>query len=177
MRSPWRRRAGAAVVLLIMLLACGINRVDAQEGSWGFGTDVGFITGTENNTVFALNLQADYYVAKEFSIGPMVQLAPVGDLTRYAFAGAMRYHFRIDQVNIVPFAGVGFLHDDLNKGSIDRNDTSYWIPIGMTFEYQVSPKLALANTVMVNLHNIDMSPSLPRDTTSVTVLFGLRFGP
>ncbi len=85
-------------------------------------------------------------------------------------------------VNLVPFAGVGLLHADLDKysgpGRIDRNDTSYWIPIGVSAEYQLTPKLALANTLLFNLHNIDLSPSISeRDTTSVTLLFGFRFGP
>jgi hypothetical protein len=89
-----------------------------------------------------------------------------------------RYHFQAKKdFNIVPFAGVGFIHADMNSATVDRNDTSYYIPIGATFEYQLTPKLALANTVMLNLYNIDLSPSLSRDTTSVTVLFGLRFGP
>ncbi len=170
-------RAGM-VVLALWLGAGGRASAQGQENTWGFGTDIGFISGTVNNTVFALNFQADYYVAREFSIGPMFQWAPAGDLQQYAFAGVARYHFQAkNNFNIVPFAGVGFIHADLTSSTVDRNDTSYYIPIGATFEYQLTPKLALANTVMLNLYNINMSPSLSRDTTSVTVLFGLRFGP
>jgi hypothetical protein len=169
----------SVVVLALLLGAGGRESAWGQENNWGFGTDLGFISGTVNNTVFALNFQADYYVAREFSIGPMFQWAPAGDLQQYAFAGVARYHFQAKKdFNIVPFAGVGFIHADMNSATVDRNDTSYYIPIGATFEYQLTPKLALANTVMLNLYNIDLSPSPgPKDTTSVTVLFGLRFGP
>jgi hypothetical protein len=143
---------------------------------------VGFISGTVHNTVFALNFQGDYYLAKEFSLGPLFQWVPRGDLKQYAFAGVFRYHYRVtERVSLVPFAGIGFLHADLDtvKGGtrIDRNDTSHYIPIGIAFEYWATRHLAFSNTVMVNLYDIDLSPSPLRDTTSVSVLFGLRFGP
>ena len=131
-----RRKIHAGVAMLMLALAmCGWERAQAEEKGWGFGTDVGFITGTTNNTVFALNFQADYYVAKEFSIGPMFQWVPAGDLKQYAFAGVGRYHYRInDRFNIVPFAGIGFIHADLSSSSVNRNDTSHYIPIGVSFE-------------------------------------------
>jgi hypothetical protein len=174
-----RGKIRAVVAVLALALAMGVGgQAQAEEKGWGFGTDVGFITGTTNNTVFALNFQADYYVAKEFSIGPMFQWVPAGDLNQYAFAGVGRYHYQInDRFNIVPFAGIGFIHADLSSSSVNRNDTSHYIPIGLSFEYQATPRLAFSNTIMVNLHDINMSPSLPKDTTSVSVLFGMRFGP
>ena len=176
------RATMAALMLVLALLAGGWESAQAQDSGWGFGTDLGFITGTTNNTVFALNFQADYYVAKEFSIGPMFQWVPVGDLKQYAFAGAARYHYHVnDRFNVVPFAGIGFIHADLDTVRqgvrIDRNDTSYYLPIGVSFEYQATPRLAFSNTIMINLHDINMSPSLTTDTTSISVLFGMRFGP
>lgn len=175
----------AVLCVLVLALTCvagGLESAQAQDSGWGFGTDVGFIAGTTNDTVFALNFQADYYMAREFSIGPMFQWVPTGDLKQYAFAGAFRYHYHVNyQFNIVPFAGIGLIHADLdtfrNGARIDRNDTSHYIPIGVSFEYQATPRLAFANTIMINLHDINMSPSLSRDATSVTVLFGMRFGP
>ena len=170
-------RTGAAVLMLALVMG-GWEFAQAEEHGWGFGTDIGFISGTTNNTVFALNFQADYYVAKEFSIGPMFQWVPTGDLKQYAFAGVTRYHYRVnDRVNIVPFAGVGFIHADLSSSSVNRNDTSHYIPLGLSFEYQATPRLAFSNTIMLNLHDINMSPSLQQDTTSISVLFGMRFGP
>ena len=148
---------------------------------WGFGSDVGFVSGSVDGTVFALNLNLDYYLDRAFSFGPMLQLVPGSDLTQVAVAGVARYHFRTDFVNIVPFAGIGFIHADLNRGSgpgrVDTNDTSHYIPLGVTFEYQLTRKLALANTVMLNLHDLNLDPPVGRDRTSVAVLFGVRFGP
>jgi hypothetical protein len=167
-----------ATILIVGLLS--VSPVQAAD-HWGFGTDLGFLSGTTNGTVFSLGMNLDYYVDPAFSFGPMVIFTPVGDLTQVAVAGVARYHFRTGRLNIVPFAGVGFVHADLDRGAgagrINRNDTSHYIPLGVTVEYPLTPKLAFATTVMVNLHDIKLDPPVERDRTSVGVLFGIRFGP
>ena len=153
------------------------------EGHWGFGTEAGFIGGTVDDTVFAIGANLDYYPDPSFSFGAMLQLAPVGDLTQIGIAAAARYHFRFNNgINLVPFLGFGLIHADLNKGSgptaIDRNDTSWYLPIGLSLEYQVAQKLALTSTLVVNLYDLNLSPSIPEhDHTSVALLFGFRWGP
>ncbi|BCA55622.1 conserved exported protein of unknown function [Nitrospira sp. KM1] len=155
----------------------------ADENRWGFGTGLGFTSGTVNNTVFTMGFNLDYYFDRNFSAGPMLQISPMGDLFQIAFAGVGRYHFRFNNhVNLVPFTGIGFLHADLDKGTgptrIDRNDTSWFIPIGVSLEYQVIPNMALNSTLQVNLHDINLSPSLTEsDNSSVTLLFGFNWGP
>jgi len=173
----------STIMAFIAMLTVAVGTVSAQDSQsrWGFGTDLGFTSGTVNGTVFTLGLNADYYVDRAFSIGPMVLLSPIGDLTQIAIAGVGRYHFRMATLNLVPFAGFGLVHADLDRGSgpgrIDRNDTSWYIPLGLTAEFPVTGKLALAGTLIVNLHNIDLEPSLQPDHTSVSLLFGIRFGP
>ena len=92
-------------------------------------------------------------------------------------AGVGRYHFRLNNgINVVPFSGIGLLHVDV--GRIDRSDTSWYIPIGVSLEYQAAHNLALSSTLIVNLHDINLSPSISgNDQTSVALLFGFRFGP
>ena len=155
---------------------------DMQEARWGFATDLGLWTGTTNNTTFALGFGLDYYMDQNFSFGGMALLTPVGDLTQIGVAGVAKYHLRLSNgFNLVPFAGLGILHADLNRGSgpskIDRNDTSHFIPLGMSLEYQVGPKIAFATTLMVSLHRITLSPPVPNDNSSVALLFGIRWGP
>ncbi|HXF93048.1 MAG TPA: hypothetical protein VNK46_09845 [Nitrospiraceae bacterium] len=154
----------------------------AGENRWGFGTDLGFWSGTTDGTVFALGFNLDYYLDRSFSFGPMMVLAPTGDLTQIAFAGVAKYHVRLNNdVNLVPFAGIGLVHADLDRGTgpnrIDRNDTSHFIPLGLSAEFQATRNIALATTLMVNLHHITLSPPVPTDNTSVAVMFGIRFGP
>lgn len=166
-----------------LLWLCTQTAPALAEGKWGFGSDLGLTTGTVNNTVFTLGFNLDYYVDRNFSFGPMMLLSPNGDLFQIAMAGVGKYHVRLNNgVNIVPFTGIGFIHADLDSGSgptrIDRNDTSWYIPIGLSLEYQVIPNIALSSTLLVNLHDINLSPSLPEhDHTSVTLLFGIRWSP
>jgi hypothetical protein len=141
------------------------------------------MTGTVNDTVFNLGFHLDYYADRNFSFGPMMQITPTGDLFQIALAGVGKYHVRLSNgINIVPFTGIGLIHASLDKGTgpsrIDRNDTSWYIPIGVSLEYQVVHNIALATTLIVNLHDINLSPSLPEhDHTSVSLLFGFRWGP
>lgn len=183
MVKPARHAARFTAVLLIACVSGALSIVQAQETQhrWGFGTDLGFTSGTVNGTVFTLGFNADYYVDRAFSVGPMLLLSPLGDLTQIAIAGVARYHVRTGALNVVPFAGLGLIHADLDRGNgpgrIDRNDTSWYVPIGISAEYPVNPKLAFASTLIVNLHDINLQPSLEKDHTSVSLLFGLRFGP
>lgn len=171
----------AAAVLAGALSLAPAEPALAQENRFGFGTDVGVWTGTVADERFALGFNLDYYLGPAFSLGPMVLLAPTGDLTEIAFAPVARFHIQLTNLNIVPFAGVGFVHADLDRGQgagrVDSNDTSYYIPLGLTAEVPVSDYIALAGTLLVNLHDLELDPPVGDDDTSVALMFGLRFQP
>lgn len=171
--------AASALAATVSLSAAGPAL--PQENRFGFGTDVGVWTGTVADERFALGFNLDYFLGPAFSVGPMVLLAPTGDLTEIAFAPVARFHIRLTHLNIVPFAGVGFVHADLDEGQgpgrIDDSDTSYYIPLGLTAEVPVSDHIALAGTLLVNLHNLELGPPVREDNTSVALMFGLRFEP
>ena len=181
----WTTRHRILTVALAALLGAGLlaPQVRAEDNRWGFGSDLGFTSGTVNDTVFTLGFNLDYYVDRNFSFGPMMQISPTGDLFQIAFAGVGKYHIRLNNgINLVPFTGIGLIHASLDRGTgptrIDRNDTSWYIPIGLSLEYQVSRNIALSSTLIVNLYDINLSPSLPEnDHTSVSLLFGIRWGP
>ncbi len=158
-----------------------VAQAAGEENRWGIGTEVGFVTGTYDGTVFGLSAQLDYYLHRTFSVGGVVQLVPGGDLTQIGFAATTRYHVHLGAFNVVPFAGVGFIHADLDQGSgpgrIDSNDTSYYLPLGVSLEYQLAKKLALATTLTVNLYDLELDLPAGQDQTSVALLFGFHFGP
>ncbi len=180
--SRWICVAGLLAILAAGTVV-GAPHAHADENRWGFGSGLGFTSGTVNGTVFNLAFSGDYYLDRNFSVGPMMQISPMGDLFQISFAGVARYYFRLNNgINLVPFTGIGLIHADLDRGTgpgrIDRNDTSWYIPIGVSLEYQASHNLALTSTLIVNLHDINLSPSLSEnDTISVAMLFGFRFGP
>lgn len=180
--SRWTCAAGLLAILAVGTVLSA-PRAQANENRWGFGSDLGLTSGMVNGTVFTLAFNGDYYLDRNFSIGPMMQISPTSDLFQVSFAGVGRYHFRLNNgINLVPFSGIGLLHVDLDRGTgpgrIDRSDTSWYIPIGASLEYQAAHNLALSSTLIVNLHDINLSPSLSEnDQTSVALLFGFRFGP
>lgn len=182
MKAMASKRALTALCAALLWMSCQDSPAQA-EGNWGFGSDLGLTTGTVNNTVFTLGFNLDYYVDRNFSFGPMMLITPTSDLFQIAFAGVGKYHVRLKNgINLVPFTGIGLIHADLDRGTgptrIDRNDTSWYIPIGLSLEYQVVRNIALSSTLLVNLHDINLSPSLPeKDSTSVSLLFGIRWGP
>ena len=179
--SRWTGATALAAIVAASTVAATPALADEQR--WGFGSDLGLTSGTVNGTVFTMALSADYYLDRNFSIGPMMQLSPVGDLFQVSFAGVTRYHFHLKNgINLVPFTGIGLIHADLDRGTgaarINRNDTSWYIPLGLSVEYQAAQNLALSSTLIVNLHDINLAPSLQeKDSTSVTLLFGFHFGP
>jgi len=183
--TTFSRWTCAAMLLAILATGTivGAPHARADEPRWGFGSGLGLTSGTVNGTVFTLAFSGDYFLDRNFSVGPMMQISPMGDLFQISFAGVARYYFRLNNgINLVPFTGIGLIHADLDRGtgpgSIDRNDTSWYIPIGASLEYQATHNIALTSTLIVNLHDIDLSPSLSEnDTTSVAMLFGFRFGP
>ena len=183
--TTFSRWTCAAMLLAILATGTivGAPHARADEPRWGFGSGLGLTSGTVNGTVFTLAFSGDYFLDRNFSVGPMMQISPMGDLFQISFAGVARYYFRLNNgINLVPFTGIGLIHADLDRGTgpgrVDRNDTSWYIPIGASLEYQASHNLALTSTLIVNLHDINLSPSLPEnDQTSVALLFGFRFGP
>ena len=182
--TPWTRRLIGTFALAILIWGSIFpGPVCADENRWGFGSDLGLTTGTVNGTVFALGFNIDYYADRNFSFGPMMQISPTGNLFQIAFAGVGKYHLRLNNgFNLVPFTGIGLIHADLDRGTgpsqVNRNDTSWYIPIGLSLEYQVIHNIALASTLMVNLHDINLQPSLPeKDRTSISLMFGFRWGP
>jgi hypothetical protein len=167
----------------LLWLGIVVSPAFAEENRWGVGTDVGFVAGSVNDTVFNLGFNVDYYLDRNFSVGPMMQITPTGDLFQISFAGVAKYHLRFSNgINLVPFTGFGLIHVGLDRGTglgrIDESDTSWYIPVGASLEYQIVHNIAVASTVIVNLHSIDLSPSLPeKDNNSVALMFGLRWGP
>ncbi|MEE9204147.1 MAG: hypothetical protein V3U08_03950, partial [Nitrospirales bacterium] len=109
-------RTGTLVGLVTLALVVASPKDGhAEANQWGFGTDLGFISGTSDGTVFALGFNLDYYLARAFSFGPMLLLAPVGDLTEVAIAGVARFHVPLGAIRIAPFTGLGFVHADLDR--------------------------------------------------------------
>ena len=105
--SRWTCAASLLAVLAASVVVSA-PLAHADENRWGFGSDLGLTSGTVNGTVFTLAFNGDYYIDRNFSVGPMMQISPMGDLFQISFAGVGRYHFRLNNgINLDPFSGIG----------------------------------------------------------------------
>jgi hypothetical protein len=175
-RLCWAWYAFVCVSLSLLVWAGELR----AEDRWSAGLDGGFWGATVDGTVLAVGGNVDYHPTKLFSVGGMVLLAPGSDLTQVAMAGVVRYYYYTRWGAVVPFAGLGFIHANLSASSPtarDASSTSHYVPLGVTVQYQVARKLALATTALVNLHAINLREAGQSDATSFALLFGVRFGP
>lgn len=175
MIDKWLKTILAIVVLFLFLSLS--NPQAWAENPWGFGTDIGFLTDTVDDTVFTLSFQGDYYLDPEFSIGPQLLITPGGDLTQITFAGIARYHISLGAVTLIPFGGLGFVYADLEHGRNDDNDASYIFPFGTTAAFQVSRTISLASTLIFTFQDIDLDNRRNSDNFNIGLLFGFRFHP
>ncbi len=165
-----------AIVAFFMFLMLGTFQARA-ENPWGFGTDIGFLTDTADDTVFTMSFQGDYFLDSEFSIGPQLLITPGGDLTQITFAGIARYHIPLGAVSLVPFGGLGFVYADYERGRTDDQDASYIFPFGATAAFHISRTISLASTLIFTFQNLDFDNRRDSDNFNIGLLFGFHFQP
>jgi hypothetical protein len=170
----------AVVAVIVMALIASETRALEWEPRnplrWTFGGDAGiWVKSVDDDPRGAFGAQVDYYLDRVFSVGPMFLYSGSNDLTQKALAGVVRYHYRTRIVNFVPFTGVGGIMANLkDPDGVRRESKSYYIPLGLTVEYQWTRKLALSVTGIFNIHDLYTVPV--DDSRSVTLLIGFRYG-
>jgi hypothetical protein len=165
-----------AILAVLFFLSIVSPDVRAQTG-WGFGTDIGFLADTVDDTVFTLSFQGDYYLDSQFSVGPQLLISPGGDLTQLTLAGISRYHLPLGAVNLIPFGGLGFVYADLEQGGRDDSDVSYTFPFGATAAFTIGRTVSLASTLIFTFQDIDLENRVNSDNFNIGLLFGFRFKP
>lgn len=165
-----------AVLALLVALSVGSPFARA-ENNWAFGTDIGFLSDTTDDTVFTLSFQGDYFLNSQVSIGPQLLFSPGGDLTQVTFAGIGRYHIPVGAVTIIPFGGIGFVYADLEHGRRDDSDVSYSFPFGATAAFKINRTVDLSSTLIFTFQDIDLNNRKNSDNFNIGMLFGFRFQP
>jgi len=143
---------------------------ELRQGSWTGGAGIGFLGNTPDGTAFALNLNADYFIASQLSIGPLVQFALTGDLFQMGASGQVKYWFSLPGVDsrlkLNVQGGVGLLYADRFK-----SDTSWLIPIGIGLDYALNNNLALTAAFLLNFTDVETGRG-----SDASVMPGLTFG-
>ena len=171
-----RRESRSFVYSLVVVFAIGLHRpytanaADPKTGTWSGGGAIGFLADTPDGTALALNLNLDYFLNRDVSVGPLFQLAATGDLSQVGFSGQGKFWIDLPGVEhrakLTLQGGIGFLHADLVE-----SDTSWLIPVGIGLDYKLNPKISLTTTFLLNFTDIDTGRR-----KDAHVMPGLTFG-
>jgi len=171
-----RREARFFVYALVVVFMIGLQRpyttnaADPKTGTWSGGGAIGFLADTPDGTALALNLNLDYFLNRDVSVGPLFQLAATGDLSQVGFSGQGKFWIDLPGVEhrakLTLQGGIGFLHADLVEP-----DTSWLIPVGIGLDYKLNPKMSLTTTFLLNFTDIDTGRR-----KDAHVMPGLTFG-
>lgn len=171
-----RREARFFLYPLVVVLGIGLlspyaaHAADPKTGTLSGGGAIGFLADTPDGAAFAVNVNADYFINPNVSVGPLFQLAATGDLSQLGFSGQGKIWIDLPgaerRTKLTLQGGLGFLHSDLFD-----SDTSWLIPIGIGLDYAMSPKISLTATFLLNFTDIDTGRG-----TDAHVMPGLTFG-
>lgn len=142
----------------------------SRAGTWSGGGAIGFLANTPDDTAFAFNLNADRFFTREFSLGPLLQLAFTGDMNQVGFSGQAKYWLDLpgmdNRAKLVLQGGIGFIYSDFL-----RDDISWLIPIGVGLDYAVNQNIKLTTNFLLNFTDLDTGFG-----TGANVMPGLTFG-
>jgi len=171
-----RRESRSFVYSLVVVFAIGLHRpytanaADPKTGTWSGGGAIGFLADTPDGTALALNLNLDYFLNRDVSVGPLFQLAATGDLSQVGFSGQGKFWIDLPGVEhrakLTLQGGIGFLNSDLVQ-----SDTSWLIPVGIGLDYKLNPKISLTTTFLLNFTDIETGRR-----KDAHVMPGLTFG-
>src|SRR5437867_7925853 len=105
---------------LVVVVAIGLlgldtaQAADLKTGTWSGGGAIGFLANTPDGAAFAFNANADYFLNRNVSFGPLFQLAATGDLSQLGFSGQGKFWIDLPgtehTAKLTLQAGLGFVH-------------------------------------------------------------------
>lgn len=143
---------------------------ELRQGALTGGGAIGFLGNTPDGTAFAMNFNADYFVAPQLSVGPLVQFAFTSDLFQMGTSGQVKYWFNLpgveSRLRVNVQGGLGLLYADRFQ-----SDVSWLIPIGVGLDYTLNHNLALTATFLLNFTDVNTGRG-----SDASVMPGLTFG-
>lgn len=140
---------------------------------WTAGGGMGLLGSTPDDTAFAVNGNADYFVNEHFSIGPLVQLGFTDDMTMLGVSGQGKYWITSplsgDRGQLYLQSGLGFAHADFRA-----DDSSWLVPIGIGYDYALTPGVNLTSAFLVNFTDLNTGAGSGADVMPGFTV-GLRF--
>ena len=134
---------------------------DPRPGQWSGGGAIGFLGNTPDGaTEFALKGHADYFMSRNFSVGPLAQYAGAGNDFLFGLSAQAKYFWDIPRnrnMKLVVQGGIGFIRAGIKSselGGAADTYTSFLIPIGVGVDYTVSKNLAATVDFLLNFTSL-----------------------
>jgi hypothetical protein len=159
------------VVFAIALLGLApAHAADLNAGTVSGGGAIGFLANTPDGAAFAVNVNAEYFIHSNVSVGPLFQLGETGDLFQSGLSGQGKLWIFLAgtgrKAKLSLQGGFGFVHSDFLE-----SDTSWLIPLGVGLDYAVTPTISLTTTFLLNFTDLDTGGG-----TGAHAMPGLTFG-
>jgi hypothetical protein len=169
-----------SLLLTLMMSFSGYAQIntnnDRIQRRFGFGAELGFISGTINNTEFMLGFNGDYQVADNFSFAEMISFTPAGTLFQINANSVARFNIPVDYVSLIPYMGLGFSYGSFETAGVSENSFSLSFPIGLAVTYYVASQIQATGRIQFAITNLDYG-SLGKDSNYFMMMFGFRFAP
>lgn len=146
---------------------------EGHAGRWSAGGGVGFLSSTPDGNAVGVNGNLDYFVDEHASVGPLVQMGLTNDMTLVGVSGQGKYWIPVSGTNgrgrVALQSGVGIAHADFR-----HDDTSWLVPVGVSYDYALDGGPSLTATALVNFTNLHTGSGSGADVMP-GVVFGARF--
>ncbi len=146
---------------------------EQPTGGWSFGTSMGFLGSTPDGAALAFNGNGEYFIEPNVSVGPLLQTAFTDDMAMVGLSGQAKVYLDIPntqgRARMAMQAGVGFAGADFRS-----DDASWLVPLGIGYEYSVSPRVSLSATGLVNFTHLRTGAGSGADVMP-GFSFGIRF--
>jgi opacity protein-like surface antigen len=134
---------------------------DPRPGQWSGGAGIGFLGNTPDGAAeFGIKGQADYFVTRTFSVGPLAQYAGAGNDFLFGLSAQAKYWWDIPgsrhAAKVVLQGGIGFVRagiKDTDSGTTNTY-TSFVIPLGVGVDYAVTKQVALTADLLLNVTSL-----------------------
>jgi Outer membrane protein beta-barrel domain len=151
-------------LLLMVTVVVGLASADVDvltPGQWSGGAGVGFLADTPDGVAeFGFKGHADYFWTSRFSVGALAQYAGPGNDFIFGLSAQAKYWWDIpgtrSLAKLVVQGGLGFVRagvEDAESG-VSFTDGSFLIPVGIGFDYALSPRIAVTAELLVNFTSL-----------------------
>ncbi len=164
------------LIFLTAIFSQTLNAQETQPKNFAFGAELGMLSGTINNTVFALGFNADYLVAPTFSFGEFLTFSPSSDLLQISANTVAQFHIPVDRFELVPYMGIALIYGNVDAPPLSESDFTVGFPIGLMFTYPVGPQINVSARTQVSIYTLDYG-AIGTDKSDVQFLVGFRYSP